>query len=180
MPRWCLDEIPNHRLLQPKPSPLKQRPRNPISVLVIIHGQSCCTECLPSMFSLARNVVAGCACCRPFILPKRSGQFLNALVCLPARRQCHPLTPSIHCSIRLRRAEMFRRLALGKCAQQTPKTLVSPGRAVIIKLRVGLERLTYCYLSDLDPDVYIVGFQNRALSYLDTLLSHIFEITSLQ
>jgi hypothetical protein len=63
---------------------------------------------------------------------------------------------------------MFGRLALGKCVQATPNSLVSPRKAVIIKLRVGLEKLTYCYLSDLDTDVYIDECQDRGLFYLDT------------
>jgi hypothetical protein len=63
---------------------------------------------------------------------------------------------------------MFWRLALGKCVQAKPNSLVSPGKAVIIKPRVGLEKLTYCYLSDLDTNVYIEEFHNRALFFLDS------------
>jgi hypothetical protein len=58
---------------------------------------------------------------------------------------------SVRMPLRVRRAEMFWRLALGKCAQAPPK-------------RVGLRRWHKCYLSDLGTDVYIKGFQKRGLS----------------
>jgi hypothetical protein len=120
------------------------------------------------MSSLVPNVVAGCVCCLPFILPERSGPFLNASACLPGRRQCHPLTPTIRCSIRLRPAEKFRSLGLGECAQEDRYPLVVPRSARIIELRVGWCRVTYCYLSDAGPEVYIDGYQDRGLSHLLT------------
>jgi hypothetical protein len=38
-----------------------------------------------------------------------------------------------------------------------------------MKLRVGLEKLIYCYLSNLASDVYIEGLINRGLFHLDSL-----------
>jgi hypothetical protein len=56
---------------------------------------------------------------------------------------------------------------MGKCAQETPNSLISPGSGGYYVAPSGGFTVTYCYVSDVDPEVYFEGCQDRGLSFLD-------------